>query len=244
MAAADPERARGLRLLYGGSVKADNIDALLAAKDVDGVLVERGRTGPQGLRPDHPGRPGRAALTGAPFPGRASPGTRATGGPRTGERGARRFPAPDPGRGGGGGPRPPCPPARDPGLSFPGRDPLPGYHCSARVPATAGTGSPVPRSSRTTSVTPDVLLTLAALSDIVKSVVFVVFVLVALLLTLVILVQEGKGGGIGAAFGGAAADAFGVKAGTVNRFTAYLAAGFLGLALLYAGLSERAAGCG
>ena len=55
---------------------------------------------------------------------------------------------------------------------------------------------------------------------------------------LVVLLQEGKGGGLGSAFGGAAADAFGVKAGTVNKFTTWLATGFLGLALLYAGLSS------
>lgn len=78
---------------------------------------------------------------------------------------------------------------------------------------------------------------LAALLDIVLGTVFVLFVLVALVLSVVILLQEGKGGGLGSAFGGAAADAFGVKAGTVNKFTAYLAAAFLGLALLYAGLS-------
>ncbi len=78
---------------------------------------------------------------------------------------------------------------------------------------------------------------LAALRDIALNSIFVIFVLVALVMTVVILLQEGKGGGLGSAFGGAAADAFGVKAGTVNRFTAYLAAGFLGLALLYAGLS-------
>ena len=78
---------------------------------------------------------------------------------------------------------------------------------------------------------------LAALVDVFKGLVFVIFVLISLLLMMVILIQEGKGGGLGAAFGGAAADAFGVKAGTVNRFTAYLMGGFLGLALLYAGLS-------
>ena len=52
-----------------------------------------------------------------------------------------------------------------------------------------------------------------------------------LLLVLVILVQEGKGGGIAGAFGGAAAESFGVKAGSVNRFTAVLAAIFMGLAV-------------
>ena len=80
---------------------------------------------------------------------------------------------------------------------------------------------------------------LALLIDVVKGLVFVLFVLCALLLMLVVLLQEGKGGGLGSAFGGAAADAFGVKAGTVNKFTTWLATGFLGLALLYAGLSAQ-----
>jgi preprotein translocase subunit SecG len=79
---------------------------------------------------------------------------------------------------------------------------------------------------------------LALLIDVVQGLVFVLFVLCALLLMLVVLLQEGKGGGLGSAFGGAAADAFGVKAGTVNKFTTWLATGFLGLALLYAGLSS------
>ena len=79
---------------------------------------------------------------------------------------------------------------------------------------------------------------LGLLIDVVKGLVFALFVLCALLLMVVILLQEGKGGGLGSAFGGAAADAFGVKAGTVNKFTTWLATGFLGLALLYAGLSS------
>lgn len=77
----------------------------------------------------------------------------------------------------------------------------------------------------------------ATLLDVVKNTVFVLFILSAIFLSIVVLLQEGKGGGLGGAFGGAAADTFGVKAGTVNRFTAWLAAAFLGLALLYAGLS-------
>jgi triosephosphate isomerase len=36
---ASTEVAGGLRLLYGGSVKPDNIDALMAQEDVDGALV-------------------------------------------------------------------------------------------------------------------------------------------------------------------------------------------------------------
>jgi triosephosphate isomerase (TIM) len=33
------ETAQGIRILYGGSVKADNADALLAEQDIDGALV-------------------------------------------------------------------------------------------------------------------------------------------------------------------------------------------------------------
>ena len=39
LAARDPSLADRVRILYGGSVKADNIDGLLALPDVDGVLV-------------------------------------------------------------------------------------------------------------------------------------------------------------------------------------------------------------
>ena len=31
--------ADAVRILYGGSVKADNVDAIMAKEDVDGVLV-------------------------------------------------------------------------------------------------------------------------------------------------------------------------------------------------------------
>ena len=36
---APADVAEGLRILYGGSVKADNVDALMAQADVDGALV-------------------------------------------------------------------------------------------------------------------------------------------------------------------------------------------------------------
>ena len=39
VAAQDPDRASRVRILYGGSVKPDNMDGLLATPDVDGVLV-------------------------------------------------------------------------------------------------------------------------------------------------------------------------------------------------------------
>lgn len=80
-------------------------------------------------------------------------------------------------------------------------------------------------------------LCLGALIHVLHGAVLVLFIVVSLLMTLVILMQEGKGGGLAGAFGGAGAETFGVKAGTVNRFTAWLAAGFLGLALIYAGMA-------
>jgi triosephosphate isomerase len=39
VALADPVTADGVRILYGGSVKPDNIDSLMAEPDIDGALV-------------------------------------------------------------------------------------------------------------------------------------------------------------------------------------------------------------
>ena len=50
-----------------------------------------------------------------------------------------------------------------------------------------------------------------------------VFIVSALLLALIILIQEGKGGGLGEAFGGMGAETFGVKASGVNKTTGTLA---------------------
>lgn len=54
-----------------------------------------------------------------------------------------------------------------------------------------------------------------------------VFIVSALLLVMIILIQEGKGGGLAEAFGGQGAETFGVKAHGVNRVTAILAGLFL-----------------
>ncbi len=54
----------------------------------------------------------------------------------------------------------------------------------------------------------------------------------ALLLSVVILLQEPKGGGLAEAFGGMGAETFGVKSGGINRFTFSLAAAFCGSAIL------------
>ena len=38
-ASFSPDRAAGLRILYGGSVKPDNCKGLMAQMDIDGALV-------------------------------------------------------------------------------------------------------------------------------------------------------------------------------------------------------------
>ncbi len=48
---------------------------------------------------------------------------------------------------------------------------------------------------------------------------YLVFFLSSVLLIVVVLVQEGKGGGLTDAFGGAGTETFGVRAGNINRFT-------------------------
>ena len=53
---------------------------------------------------------------------------------------------------------------------------------------------------------------------------YVLFVIACLLLVVVILLQEGKGGGLSEAFGGVGGETFGHKAGGVNKFTSALAA--------------------
>ena len=61
---------------------------------------------------------------------------------------------------------------------------------------------------------------------------FIVFFASAVLLSVVILLQESKGGGLSEAFGGVGAETFGVKSGGINKFTFTLAALFLGSAVL------------
>ncbi len=82
------------------------------------------------------------------------------------------------------------------------------------------------------------LLTFAAVMDVVRGAIMTLFIISAFLVILIVLAQEGKGGGLAGAFGGAGTETFGVKAGTVNTATAWVGAAFLGLALLYAGLSN------
>ena len=51
---------------------------------------------------------------------------------------------------------------------------------------------------------------------------WIVFILAALLLSLIILIQEGKGGGLAEAFGGMGQETFGTGAAGVNRVTGIL----------------------
>lgn len=61
---------------------------------------------------------------------------------------------------------------------------------------------------------------------------WVLFFASAVLLTIIVLLQESKGGGLAEAFGGTGAETFGVKSGGINRFTFVLAAVFCGSAVL------------
>ncbi|HKE00795.1 MAG TPA: preprotein translocase subunit SecG [Planctomycetota bacterium] len=73
---------------------------------------------------------------------------------------------------------------------------------------------------------------------------YVVFVIACILLILVILLQEGKGGGLGEAFGGIGGETFGHKAGGVNKFTATLAAVMIASAVLIHTLGATHRGTG
>jgi len=66
----------------------------------------------------------------------------------------------------------------------------------------------------------------------IESILWVLFILACLVVSFVILLQEPKGGGLGEAFGGAAAQSFGVKTEGITRFTAYLAGGIILLAIV------------
>jgi protein translocase SecG subunit len=67
----------------------------------------------------------------------------------------------------------------------------------------------------------------------------VLFFLSAVLLMLIVLLQEGKGGGLASALGGQGAETFGVSSGGVNKVTLTLAAIFLVSALGHALAYDR-----
>jgi len=67
---------------------------------------------------------------------------------------------------------------------------------------------------------------------ILTTLLYIVFVLSAIVLIVVILLQEGKGGGFGQALGDHGQQTFGVGAKGINTFTGYTATVFLVSALL------------
>ena len=64
-----------------------------------------------------------------------------------------------------------------------------------------------------------------------ETLLYILFVLAALVLIVVILLQEGKGGGFGQALGEHGQQTFGVGARGIHKFTAYVALAVLGSAL-------------
>ena len=67
---------------------------------------------------------------------------------------------------------------------------------------------------------------------IFSTLLYILFVLSAIVLIVVILLQEGRGGGFGQALGEHGQQTFGVGAKGINTFTSYTAVFFLGSALL------------
>jgi preprotein translocase subunit SecG len=67
---------------------------------------------------------------------------------------------------------------------------------------------------------------------VVHVICWVLFFVAAIMLSVVILLQEGKGGGLAEAFGGIGAETFGVKSGGINKFTFTLAGIFVASAIL------------
>jgi len=55
-----------------------------------------------------------------------------------------------------------------------------------------------------------------------EAILWVLFVLACVLVSIVILLQEGKGGGLSEAFGGVGQQTFGVKAEGINKFTGWV----------------------
>lgn len=68
--------------------------------------------------------------------------------------------------------------------------------------------------------------------DVLHYIAWILFFVSAVLMTVVVLLQESKGGGLAEAFGGTGAETFGVKSGGISRFTYILAGIFCGSAIL------------
>ncbi|MFN0008619.1 MAG: preprotein translocase subunit SecG [Planctomycetota bacterium] len=71
---------------------------------------------------------------------------------------------------------------------------------------------------------------------------YILFVLAAIVLVVVILLQEGRGGGLTDALGTSGQATFGVGTSGINRFTGATAAVFLGSALMIHVLNRQVSG--
>lgn len=80
----------------------------------------------------------------------------------------------------------------------------------------------------------DHLVVAGALNDVLVWTFRFLFFASAVLLMVIVLLQEGKGGGLASALGGQGAETFGVSTGGVNRVTLFLAGLFLFSALGHA----------
>jgi preprotein translocase subunit SecG len=79
--------------------------------------------------------------------------------------------------------------------------------------------------------------------EILTTLLYIVFVLSAIVLIVVILLQEGRGGGFGQALGEHGQQTFGVGAKGINTFTGWTAAVFL-VSALSLHMLNRSAGAG
>lgn len=66
----------------------------------------------------------------------------------------------------------------------------------------------------------------------IEGILWVLFILACLLVSAVILLQDGKGGGLGEAFGGSGQAAFGVDNRGIAKFTGYLCVAVVLLAVV------------
>jgi preprotein translocase subunit SecG len=84
------------------------------------------------------------------------------------------------------------------------------------------------------ALSPDSLVLAGVVNDILVYGFRTLFFLSAVLLMVIILLQEGKGGGLASALGGQGAETFGVATGGVNKVTLFLAGLFLVSGLAHA----------
>ncbi|MBL8860831.1 MAG: preprotein translocase subunit SecG [Planctomycetes bacterium] len=77
--------------------------------------------------------------------------------------------------------------------------------------------------------------------DLVVTLLYIVFIVSAIVLCIVVLLQEGKGGGLTDALGTAGQQTFGVAASGIHKFTGWTGAVFIVSALLIHVMNRQAA---